>query len=64
MSNLKLSNILAASNIGIKHSIEEVRDWELIGFCNAVKNLKIGVPLPHMYKMTTILRLPVKRLPH
>ena len=40
---VKLSNILAASNIGVKHSIEEVHDWEL-GFRNAVK--KIGVPLP------------------
>jgi hypothetical protein len=40
---VKLSNILATSNIGVKHSIEEVHDWEL-GFRNAVK--KIGVPLP------------------
>jgi hypothetical protein len=40
---VKLSNILTDSNIGIKHSIEEVRDWEL-GFRNAVK--KLGVPLP------------------
>ena len=40
---VKLSDILLASNIGIKHSIDEVHDWEQL-FRNAVK--KVGVPLP------------------
>jgi hypothetical protein len=40
---VKLSDILLASNIGIKHGIDEVHDWEQL-FRNAVK--KVGVPLP------------------